>query len=87
MASDEHAIAARFMQAGADLLNDAVRQARGDDPAGVRALQDVLHAGGMARLSVTLSLAGVGWINCEVIEPDGTAHSLATLELRRRVTS
>jgi hypothetical protein len=87
MLNDEKEAAARFMQAGADLLSDAVRQTRTDDPASVRKLQQVLQAGGMARLSVTLGLAGVGWINCEVIEPDGTAHSMATLELRRRVAS
>lgn len=85
--TDEHDVAARFMAAGADVLNDAVRQTREDDPETVRKLQTVLKAGGMARLSVTLSLAGVGWIQCEVIEPDGTAHTMATLELHRRVTS
>jgi hypothetical protein len=79
--------AARFMAAGADLLAEAVRQAAADHPEDVGALQVILKAGGTARVSVTLSAAGVAWIACDVIEADGTSHSLATLELRRAVLS
>jgi hypothetical protein len=85
--SDGTTIAAPFLAAAANVLNDAVRQARADDPDGARALQEVLRAGGVARVSATLGLTGVCWIHCEVVEPNGTAHSLATLELHRQVLS
>lgn len=77
----------RFLAAGADLLEAAVLQAQRDDPEGVAALRQILRGGGMARLSATLAASGVAWIHCEVIEPNGTEHSVATLELRRSLAT
>ncbi len=74
------------MAAGVEMFHSSLKETQETDPDGVDQVINVLKAGGLARLSVTVGLAGAGWVHCEVIEPNGTAHTVGTLELRRRAT-
>jgi hypothetical protein len=71
-----------YLNACAGLLEQAIEQARADDPEGVQGLANVLRCGGLVTLRSTFAPStGLAQVCVEVIEPSGQAHSLMTAEL------
>lgn len=74
-----------FMQAASNLLESAVAKARTENPKEFQYLECALRAGGLLSLRATLAGAtGLAGLNVEVTEPDGTIHSMMSLELQKR---
>lgn len=74
-----------YLNATADLLQEALTEARTVDPAGAAGLAGVLRAGGLLCLRSTLAPStGLAQILVEVTEPSGASHVLMSMEITKK---
>lgn len=82
----DNAHAQRHLATGADLLESLMAGIRRDDPTAAREVLDMLRAGAMARLSVTVAPAtGQALVLGELLLPNGEPVQLGRIELQRAV--
>lgn len=75
-----------FLTASADLLQQALEEARKEDPAGVEGLAAMLRAGGMVTLRATFAPSThIAQIAVDVIEPNGRTHQLMNTDLQNSI--
>jgi hypothetical protein len=73
-----------LLNASANMLQFALKQAQADDEAAVAVLSNMLQAGAMVSLITTLAPAtGLAQLRIEIVEPNGAAHQLMACELQR----
>lgn len=74
-----------YLAACADLLNQAISEARQEDPEGARGLASMLQAGGLISLrSIFAPSTGLVQICIDITEPSGTTHQLMSAEIQRQ---
>lgn len=75
-----------LLNASANLLQFALKQAQAEDEAAVAELSNMLRNGGMVSLATTLAPAtGLAQLRIAVVGPDGADHQLMACELQREV--
>jgi hypothetical protein len=75
---------ANFLNAAAQLIADAVQDARRTDPKGLAGLNDCLAAGGLITVrGMFAPSTGLASLAVIVTEPNGIEHVMSTCELQR----
>lgn len=71
------------MRTAAELVQLALAQVQQDDPQAAAHLACAYKGGAMLQLRATLAASGIASLAVEVIEPNGTTHTLSSCELQR----
>lgn len=74
------------MQSAADLMQVVLQTVAQDDPGGAQLVANAYRAGAMLQLRSTVAASGLACLAVELIEPNGSTHTLTQCELQREVT-
>ena len=75
-----------FLCAAAPLLQQDLDSLRADEPEAAQVVARAIRAGGMARISATLSPSTASaWLRCELVLPVGEVIQLSQAEMQREV--
>lgn len=71
------------LRSAANVVEHALAAARIEDPEGAQYLAAAVRAGAFIQLRVSMTLAGLAQLVVEVIEPNGTTHTVSSCSLQR----
>lgn len=73
------------MNSAADVLQTVLQQISSEDPQGAQGLAAAYRAGAILQLRAAITASGLAHFAVELIEPNGTTHTLSQCELQREV--
>ncbi len=75
----------QHMNSAARLMELVLSELQAESPSDARIVADAYGAGAMLQLKSVIARSGIAILAVELIEPNGTVHTISSCELQREV--